>query len=157
VAVSDWGLGVCQVLQGNIAPGVHRIEEGILQREKEGYRDGADRYRLFLAEVYLQIIVGKEKPPILTLLKNIPILLKVTVTAASRIRDLIAHVLENPHFDPAGHHVGRAQMILGLLYKAKKKRALALQHLTEARRIFSKFGQTPILARVEMALAELGQ
>ena len=48
-------------------------------------------------------------------------------------------------------------MILGLLYKAKKKRAFAVQHLTEARRILSQFGQTPILTRVETALAELGQ
>jgi hypothetical protein len=48
-------------------------------------------------------------------------------------------------------------MILGLLYKTKKKRALALQHLAEANRILSQFGQTPILARVETALAELGQ
>ena len=47
-------------------------------------------------------------------------------------------------------------MILGLLCKVKKKRALALQHLTKARQIFSQFGQTPILARVETALAELG-
>jgi hypothetical protein len=64
---------------------------------------------------------------------------------------------ENPHFDPAGFHIGRAQMILGLLYKIKKKRALALQHLTEAKRILSQFGQSPILARVETSLAELGQ
>jgi AAA ATPase domain len=56
-----------------------------------------------------------------------------------------------------GHYVGRAQMILGLLYKTKKKPALAVQHLTEAKRILSQFGQTPILARVETALAELGQ
>ncbi len=48
-------------------------------------------------------------------------------------------------------------MILGLLYKAKKKRELALEQLTEARRILSQFGQTPTLARVETALAELGQ
>ena len=47
-------------------------------------------------------------------------------------------------------------MILGLLYKAKKKRALALQHLTEAHRIISQFGQTPMLARIDAALAELG-
>jgi hypothetical protein len=50
-----------------------------------------------------------------------------------------------------------AKMLLGLLYKAKKKRALAHQHLTEAKRIFVTFGQSPILARVETALAELGQ
>ena len=47
-------------------------------------------------------------------------------------------------------------MILGLLYKTKKKRALALQHLTEAKRIISQFGQTPMLARIDAALAELG-
>jgi hypothetical protein len=46
-------------------------------------------------------------------------------------------------------------MILGLLYKGKKKRALAVQHLTEAKRILSQFGQTSILARVDAALAEL--
>jgi hypothetical protein len=59
----------------------------------------------------------------------------------------MAHVLENPYLDPAGHHVGRAKMILGLRYKAKKKRTLAVQHMTAARQIFSQFGQTPIRAR----------
>jgi hypothetical protein len=53
--------------------------------------------------------------------------------------------------------VGRAKMILGLLYKAKKKPALAFEHLTEARRILSQFGQTPILTRVDTALGELKQ
>ena len=111
---------------------------------------------MFLAEVYLQIISGNEKPPILTLLKNLPILLKVMVTASSRIQALMTRVLENPHFDQSGINFGRAQMILGLLFQAKRKRTLALQHLTDAKRILSQFGQTPILARVDMALAELG-
>jgi hypothetical protein len=114
-------------------------------------------YRYVLGDVYLQIIGGNERLPIATLLKNLPILLKVMATASARIPALMTRVLENPHFDPEGHHVGRVHMILGLLYKAKKKRALALQHMTEAKRIFSQFGQTPILARVETALAELGQ
>ncbi|HXW31264.1 MAG TPA: hypothetical protein VEK55_18025 [Xanthobacteraceae bacterium] len=107
--------------------------------------------------MYLQIIAGNEKPPLLTLLKNFPVLFKVMVTAPSRIRELTTHVLENPDFGRSGFYVGRAQMILGLLYKTKKKRALALQHLSEARPILSQFGQTPILARVDTALAELGQ
>jgi hypothetical protein len=49
------------------------------------------------------------------------------------------------------------KMILGLFYKAKKKPRLAVQHLTEVKRILLQFGQTPILARVEGALAELGR
>jgi hypothetical protein len=105
----------------------------------------------------LQIVAKNEKVPLLTLLKNLPILLKVIVTASSRIPALTMRIMENPHFDPAGFHVGRVQMILGLLYKVKKKRALALRHLTEARRILSQFGQTSMLARIDAALAELGQ
>jgi hypothetical protein len=69
----------------------------------------------------------------------------------------MACVMENPQFQPNGHIAGRAQMTLGLLYKIKKRRALAIQHLTDARRILSQFEQTPMLARVDVALAELGR
>ena len=61
------------------------------------------------------------------LLKNLPTLLKVMITASARIRSMTTRTLENPHFDPAGFHVARAQMIIGLFYKAKKKRLLAIQ------------------------------
>lgn len=46
-------------------------------------------------------------------------------------------------------------MILGPLYKVQKKKALALQHLTEALRIIKPTGPSPMLARIEVALAEL--
>ena len=64
LAGSDAIIGVCKALQGNIKDGIRIIEEAILKREREGYRDAADWYRGFLIEVYLQIIAGKEKPPI---------------------------------------------------------------------------------------------
>jgi tetratricopeptide (TPR) repeat protein len=150
-------LGLCKMIQGSIAEGINAIEESILRFEQNGYRTGADFARVHLAQVYLQIISGNENPPFLTLLKNLPILLKVMVSAPARIRALVTQAIDNPHVDPAGHHVGHAQMILGLCCKAKKRRALALQHLTEAKRILSQFGQTPILARLDTALAELGQ
>ena len=154
---SDPACGVCKVLQGNISGGIEEIEVAILRRKEEGYRAAADWYGGFLCEVYLQIIAGDEKLPFLIMLKNLPVILKVLVTGPSRIRALTDRIIENPLFDRAGQHIGRAQMILGLLYKTKKRRALAIQHLTEARRIFSQFGQTPTLARVETALAKLGQ
>jgi hypothetical protein len=161
---TDTIFGLCKILQGNIRDGLRLLEDAILRREKEGYRDMADWSRLSLAEFYLQVIAGNEKPPLPTLLRNLPtllrnlpILVRIMVTAPSRIPELMKRVLANPHFDPAGHHIGHAQMILGLFYKVKKKCALALQHLTEAKRILSQFGQTPILARVDTALAELEQ
>jgi class 3 adenylate cyclase len=67
-------IGVGKVLQGNIGEGIRLLEEAISRREKEGYRTAADWYRMFLSEVYLQIIAGKEKPPLPTLLKNLQFL-----------------------------------------------------------------------------------
>ena len=148
---------MCKVLQGSVAEGIRLLEQAIFKRDQEGYRTLGDWYRLFLCEVYLQIIGGNERLPLGTLLWNLPILLNVMLTASARIDLLTKHVLENPHFHPSGYFIGRAQMILGLLYNIRKKRSLAVQHLTKAKRILSQFGQTPILARVETALAELGQ
>ncbi len=153
---TDVPVGLCKVLQGNIGNGIHFIEEGILRREEQGYLRTAAWLGLFLGEVYLQIIAGNEKLPLPILLRNLPVLLKVILTASSRIPALMKRVLENPYYDKAGYHVGRAQMVLGLFYKAKKKHALALEHLTEAQRIISQFGQTPMLVRIDAALAELG-
>ncbi len=155
VASSDAIVGVAKVLQGKIGEGIRSIEQTIARQEKDGSRTLADWDRLTLAEVYLQVIAGTERPPFLVVFKNLPTLVKIVVTAPSRIRALATHVLENPRFDPAGVHIGRAQMILGLLYKSKKKRAPALEHLTEAKRIISQFGPSPILARIDAALAEL--
>jgi predicted ATPase/class 3 adenylate cyclase len=151
----DGIVGVSQVLQGNISKGISLLEDAIARREAEGYRACADWYRFFLCEIYLQIISGKEKLPFTTLLRNLPIILKVLTTAVSRISEQMNLVLENPRLAGEGYFVGRAQLILGVLYTIKRRRSLALQHLTEAERIFSQFGETPLLARAEEALRQL--
>jgi hypothetical protein len=153
----DVATAVCKVLQGDIGSGIRFLEDAISRRENEGYVTALGWYRVNLCEVYLQIVSGTEKPPLAILLKNLPILLKVMLTASSRIHGLTKYVLENRSFDPSGQYVGGAHKALGLLYKVKKKRALALEHLTEARRIFSQYGPSPVLTRVETALAELQQ
>jgi hypothetical protein len=153
---SDGMLGICAVLQGRIGSGIHLLQDAISQQDKQGYRRAADWFRLFLSEVYLQVIAGNDKVPFPVLFKNLPVLLKIMLRAPSLITALVTSVLENPRFDPAGHHVGRAHMVLGLLYKARKRRVLAAQHLAESKQILSQFGHTPVLARVEAALAEMG-
>ena len=60
---SDPVLGVCRVLQGEIGNGIRLLEQAIIAREKDGYSDLADWSRLFLVEVLLQIVSGKEKLP----------------------------------------------------------------------------------------------
>ena len=153
--LTDGVTGVAKILGGNVREGIQLIEDAIERNERDGYRTGADFGRGNLAEVYLQIIAGKEKPPLRILFKNLPVLLKALVTGPARIQTLIARLLDNPRFDREGIHIGRAQMTLGLLYTAKKKRTLAVQYLTEAKRIISQFGPTPMLMKIEAALAEV--
>jgi hypothetical protein len=73
-------LGVGKVLPGNIRDGIRLLEEAILRLEKEGYRTAADWYRIFLSEILLQIIAGKEQPSFMILLRNLPTLVNVVVT-----------------------------------------------------------------------------
>ena len=150
--------GLSKVLAGNITAGIQLIKQTVETQEKDGCHTAADWYRFYLSEVYLQIITRKEKLPFVRLLSNLPVIVKVIISASSVIPLWMSGIMANPRFNSEGLHIGRANLILGLLYKTKtKKRAQALHHLVEAKRILSKFGQTPILARVETALAELGQ
>ena len=75
------------------------------------------------------------------------------LTAEKRIYALVGRVRENPLLDPNGSSIGRCEMIFGLLCKFKKKPMLALKYLTEAKRIISQFGPTPMLDKIEAALA----
>jgi hypothetical protein len=148
-------LGIALAMDGRIAEGLRRIEEAIARREAEGYRAAADWARMFLCEVYLDILSAKGGASLGLLLRNFGALVRVFVLGPRRIEQLIEQVRSNPQFDRDGHYIGRAEMILGLLCKARKKKARALRHLTEARRILAAFGPSPTLTRVEAAVAEL--
>jgi tetratricopeptide (TPR) repeat protein len=151
----DAFLGVNTVIQGRIASGIRMIEDAISRCENEGYRRLADWHRLSLAEVYLTVLGGNEKLPLLVLLKNLPVLVKMKIVGSKSVRALASSILNNPFFDPAGHHIGRAEMVLGMLCKTNRRQVPANKHLTKASRILAQFGHTPTLRRIEMALAEL--
>jgi hypothetical protein len=143
LAQSEGMIGICRVLQGKISDGIVLLEAAIAKQERAGFQRAADLYRLQLDEIYARIVTRSEKLPRTILLRNLPVLLKAAATAPSRLRALTDRVLDNPHFDPAGHHAGHAKLLIGLLCKAKKRRALALQHLTQARRILSHASGRP--------------
>ena len=76
LTATDGVMGVCKVLQGRIGDGIRLLDEGILKRDQEGYRGTSDWYRVLLSEVYLQIIGGEEKPRLVSIMKNLPVLLE---------------------------------------------------------------------------------
>jgi tetratricopeptide (TPR) repeat protein len=147
--------GILAVLNGQLGRGIRIIESGIVAARYAGWSAAEDWAKLFLCEIYLEVMFPKEKPSLRILLRNIPTLVKILVVGRSSIESLVSQVRSNVQFDVNGHHIGRAEMILGLLYKGKGNRALAIRHLAEASRILSQFEKTPTLARVHAALAEL--
>ena len=146
--------GVLTVLRGELAKGISIIQTAIASAQRDRWRAAEDWAKLFLCEVYLEVLFAKERPSLAVLLKR-PAIIKIFLTGQASIEKLISEVRSNPQFDPDGHHIGRAEMILGLLYKGRKRRSLAVEHLTQAQRILSQLGPTPIVSRVEMALVEL--
>lgn len=148
-------LGIALAMKGQLGDGLRRMEEAIARREAEGLRAAADWARMFLCEVYLDILAPKGSASLGVLLRNIGTLARVFVFGPKRIEQMLRSVRSNPQFDREGHFMGRAEMILGLLHKAKKNRARAAEHLAAARRILSAFGPSPMLSRVEAAFTEV--
>jgi predicted ATPase/class 3 adenylate cyclase len=151
----DTMTGVALALDGRIGDGLKHIEGVIARREEDGYLTAANWYRLFLCEVYLEILSGNGDASLSVLFKNIRALTGVLVFGPKRIISLVEKARQHSMFDPEGHHIGRAEMILGILYKIKKKKALAKHHLSEAHRIVSPAGASPILQRIEDAMVGL--
>lgn len=149
-------LGLALILNGEIAKGIKQVKTAIKHHENDGYKTCADWHRLLLAEVYVEVLSGREKPALKILLRNLMSIIRVFVSGEREIVRLLDNVRRNPHFDPNGRHIGRAEMLQGLMYQARKKEALAVKHLSEARRITAQFGQTRALARIDSALGQLG-
>jgi class 3 adenylate cyclase len=152
---TDGSWGVTLVVRGEVGAGIRFLEQAISAADREGFGFLADINRLLLCEVYLEIISGNAKPPLKILVRNFFALATVMFTAERRIRSLGEQIRENPLFDPNSLHIGRCEMILGLLYKAKKKRPLSVRHLIEAKRIVAQSGPTAMLAKIDAALAQL--
>ena len=72
LAAADGLWGVALVVHGDVSVGIRWMEASILRRENEGYRTAADWFRMFLCEIYLEIISGKEKPSANVLARHFP-------------------------------------------------------------------------------------
>jgi hypothetical protein len=149
-------LGVALAMDGLVGKGLHQIEATIARREAEGTQLAADWNRLFLSEVYLQILSGEGGASFGVLLRNFKALAGVLLAGDRRIHELVEQVRRNPQWDTDGYYHARGDMILGLLYKLRKKKDKAIAHLARARSLIAPIGDTPMLARIDAAMAELG-
>lgn len=148
-------LGVAYAQNGQVAEGLRQVESAIQKRTDEGTKVSADWARLFLCEMYLAILTGEGGASVGVLLRNIWSILHVMFFGEKKLIAMIDEVRQNPQFDPRGHYIARCDMMMGLLYKARKNKQLAFEHLTKARTIVETAGKSSMLMRIDTALAEL--
>ena len=153
---SEAMLGVGIVMQGRIGEGIHHLRKTIVRRDAEGNTSVADWSRMYLCEVYLAILSGQGEASAGTLIRNFRTLIGVILFGPKEIMEMVSRVRANHQFARNGHYIARIEMILGLLYKAKKKKPAAIAHLSEALRIIEPAGASALRSRIEGALAELG-
>ena len=153
--LSEGAWGTALIIHGRFGAGLRWLEASISRLERDGLGAIANWFRLVLAEVYVRMISGGEKPPLRVVGRNLFTILCVAMVAEARVRALVKAVSESSYVDREGTMFARCEMILGLLCKAKKRRSEAVSHLTEAKRLLAQLGPTPALDRVDLALRDL--
>jgi len=152
---TDLILTLATVLQGKFGKGVREIERYIAAKDVQEYRVAADWGRLYLAEVYIELLSGKQKPSFVVLLRNVMFLFRALPFAAKRGLRLLERASANAQFSPSGIFAARINMDIGLLHKLNKRFDLALAHLEKAREIAMSLGETTISSKIDIALADM--
>ena len=152
---SDVPYAMGLLTNGAVGAGIGWLEHTIVRRADKGMAISANQARMVLAEVYLRMISGVEKPSLKVILRNLPAIVRARHAAGARIRSLMTAVRETPHVDPEGVTFGHTELLLGLLCKARKQREESFQHLVEAKRLLAPLGSSPLQERTESALREL--
>ena len=155
LAGTDLILAIAAVLEGRFAKGVKGIERYIAFRDRERYPGAAGWARVYLAEIYMELLAGTQRPPFRVLLRNSVFLVRTLPFAARRALDLLTRAAKNAQFSPEGVFLARINMDLGLLHKIKKRQDDARHHLEKAREFAAPLGAATMLAKIDAALADL--
>ena len=159
----DGFIGFAMITQGQLGAGLKRLEGAARRARAEGYEVIANWLNWFIFQIYVDRAQYRRRSSeevqttvsVRSLPSNILAVIKIFLTGEKRVIELAEELRRSRQFDPNGYTIGLLEGRLGLLYKAKKKPDLAVQHLTEARRILAPFGPSFLLPQIDAALAEL--
>ncbi len=146
--------GVGRIIEGRMGAGMKLIDEASRNSLVNGDSFLHHLNESLKGKVYLNLATGDPPPPAV-MLKNLGFLLLHLPFAARRAETLLARAAE--FFGEVEAHGLRAQALLdlGLLHKAKKRRAKAKECLAEAEGLFERMGAEVFLRQTRETLAEL--
>jgi hypothetical protein len=147
--------GVALAMLGRISEGIRVVEQQIARCETSGDQTGAAWARIILAEIYIQILSGGEKPPLAVLLQNFRAIAAAMIFGASRARRLLQKAAATKMLSEQGVQIARINFDLGVLSAMKKKRGEAKIFFEKARVVAKDQGADRLMQKIDAALAEL--
>ncbi len=151
----DGAIGVGLVLSGRVGEGISLLERAIAARDAEGFRTTAALNRIALAEIYLEILTARQRPPMRIIVRNFRALVGAMIFGARRAEELLTKAAAHKQLHEQGTLQARIKMDLGLLFKHKKQPRRARDFLEKARLPAEIQGATFLLSKIDTALAEL--
>jgi class 3 adenylate cyclase/tetratricopeptide (TPR) repeat protein len=152
-ALTDPAVALGMVLEGDFSGGVRFLERSIEDQSKFEANTSRDFSRILLAEIYIGLLVPKTRAPILIVLRNLPFLVKTSLTGRKRAIALLLEARLNPMFSEVGYHRARIDADLAILYKLAKRTHEADNYFRQARVVAEKLGAKGLLAKIDAASA----
>ena len=135
------------------------LENAISAYDARGEILYATIYKFSLAEIYLEMLTSRARPPISAIVRNLGMIFRVKFFGVRRTEALLEQASRAPHLHECGSTRARINMDFGLLRKLQKKPDLARQFLEKARAPAEDHGATLLVTKIDAApfRATLGQ
>jgi hypothetical protein len=132
------------------------IEEEITQADSTGDETRAAMSRIALAEVYIRILSGKEKPRASVLFRNFWTIAGAWIFGASRARTLLRQAAAVKKLSERGVIVARINYNLGVLSAMNKRTEQARAYYNKARVGAECQSAEKLTRKIDVALTQLG-
>jgi class 3 adenylate cyclase/tetratricopeptide (TPR) repeat protein len=152
---TDGAVGAAMVLQGDFSGGVRFLESSIKDHERTGNTFARDFSRIILAEIYLEFLAPKAKPPLSIIIRHLPFLISTAFTGRRKAMKLLREARSNTRFSSNGYLCARIDTNLGILCRLAKQNVDADKHLRHARVIAEQLDAKALLAKIDAAAAPL--
>jgi class 3 adenylate cyclase len=144
----DFAAGPALAATGRIAEGIRMLESGIAACDASGSRAMASWNRLSLAEIYLHMLLTRERPSIKLILANFGAIGGARMFGVRRTRLLLGEASQNEQLHESGTTRCRIEMDFAKLYRRQKRADLARAHLQRAR-LAAAAQDSPLLAEID--------
>ena len=156
INISRASQGVALAMLGRVSEGIRVIEKDIARADATGDQSRAAWNRVFLAEIYIQILSGKEKPAAGVLFRNFWTIIGALIFGANCARTLLQQAAAVKMLSERGVFIAHINFDLGVLSAMKKKRNEARSYFEKARVGAESQGADKLVQKINAALAQLG-